>query len=204
MRFIFLLIIFKLFSNVAFAETGCAKMGLSYKDFFDETVKKMIDVSNSSLSQNGKISELKKTLEACVDVVKISKRVLGRAKWNELGESKESNLQERFVEEYKKYFIFSFGEMIIASLKDVNNFTFKQVANSNIFNVTLHFKSEPKKTLTIGIMIESQDDILKIVDGKFADVSFVQTQRDMFNRLYDENKESIKNFKAENYIKRGR
>ena len=88
-------------SLIGSAFANCEKAGLNYEEFLNETTKKMISAANSTKNYNEKINELKVAIDACVDVEKISKRVLGRAKWQGLSTQEQGN----FIEEYKKYFV---------------------------------------------------------------------------------------------------
>lgn len=182
----------------AFGKDSCLDAKLDYQKFLDLTVGEIISISNSSKNIETKKMQISNLIQTCADISKIIKQIVGRARWKELSE----NEQNHFIKEYSQYLVDTFGQMAMASTNGVKNFTFKQNNTTSTVNIFFHHKDRTKEVLQVEMVIEDQNGILKIVDGKFVELSLVQSQRSMIDRLYDEDKNAIRNFKASNYLKK--
>ena len=175
---------------------GCRNVKTDYEKFLNESVGRMLNISKSRVSPERQAEAMEGILFECVDVEKVSKRVLGRAKWQELNEGE----QKTFLVEYPKYFINNFKDLILTTLTGIETFPSRKLGTGNSYAVSLKYADKSKKDLEIVLDIEEKNGELKITDGKFAEVSIIASQKQMFERLYDQNPNSIREFRAEKYI----
>lgn len=176
----------------------CEEAGENIEMFLNASIGRMIAITNNKASKEHKSEEMYEVIQNCVDVTKVAKRVVGRAKWQELTESE----QENFIKEYPKYFIGVFRDIILASITGTKEYIYKAGKAENTFDVTFISYKSPENNFTVNLLLEKKDGHYVIIDGKFSEISVLQSQKNMFDRLYDSNKQVIKNFKAEYYIKK--
>ncbi len=174
----------------------CTEAKMDEKLFFDASFGAMINVAKSRISPSMQNQKIEQILFDCVDVEKVSKRVLGRAKWQELSEDEK----RKFLIEYPKYFIETFKDITLASLAGVEDFSFRRIGTTSSYVVSLKYAEKSQKNLELVMNIEEKNGSLKITDGKFAEISILTLQKQMFDRLYDFNPNVIKEFRAVNYI----
>lgn len=155
--------------------------------------KSIVAITLSRIAPHAQDERMEQLLVECVDVTKVSKRVLGRAKWEEL--SKEQ--QDNFLKEYPHYFFYTFKDIIISSLSGTSSVTVKPTSIQNVYEATFATGAEPIK---INLTLEQKGGFYKITDGAYNNVSVVDTQRNSFDMIYEKDKNAIKNFKAEKYI----
>ena len=194
--FIYIALFFTSFANVFGEGTNCISAGLNEDKFFQASVGEVVKISRVKISKQAQNRELEELISECFDVEKVSKRVLGRAKWEELSKAQ----QENFIKEYKIYFVSVFSDTVLASVQGVQSYSFRKTNIENNYQINFVSSNKEKKELSIILVVEKMDNMLKIIDGKFSEVSIVSSQRQMFDRLYDENQNVIKEFKAANYI----
>jgi ABC-type transporter MlaC component len=176
----------------------CEEAGENIEIFLNASIGRMVSITNNKATKERKSEEMYEVIKSCIDVTKVAKRVIGRAKWQELTESE----QENFIKEYPKYFIGVFRDIILASMTGTKEYTYKPGKAENSFDVTFVSHKSPANNFTINLLLDKKDGHYVIVDGKFAEISVLQSQKNMFDRLYDTDKQVIKNFKAEYYIKK--
>jgi ABC-type transporter MlaC component len=193
-KFLFIITLLALFKT-SLAD-GYSNAKTDYEKFLNESVGRMLRISKMKTSSERQAEEMENLLFECVDIEKASKRVLGRAKWQTLNEDE----QKTFLVEYPKYFISSFKDIILIALQGVEDFKSRKLGNQNSFLISLQYADKSKKNLEIVLDIEEKNGELKITDGKFAEISIINSQRQMFAMLYDQNPKSIKEFRAEKYI----
>lgn len=194
--FIYITLFFTSFVNAFGEDTNCISAGLNEDRFFQASVGEVIKISRVKISKQAQNRELEELISECFNVEKVSKRVLGRAKWEELSKAQ----QENFIKEYEIYFVSVFSDTVLASVQGVQSYSFRKANIENNYQINFVSSNKEKKELSIILVVEKMGNLLKIIDGKFAEVSIVASQRQMFDRLYDENQNVIKEFKAANYI----
>lgn len=193
-KWILLLVI--LLNWQAFALTPCTQAGTEYKKFFELSIGQMIKIANSEKASSERLKSMEELIEPCVDIKRITTRVLGKLKWGSMSIAQRAN----FITEYKKFFIIEFGEIILSTLKDVAHYTIRENKGLGSYIVSLIYSDKSSKNkLEVEVTLEELNSRLQILDGKFVEVSFVKSQRDLFDRLYSENPACVLNFNAESY-----
>lgn len=192
-----------IYSKITFAQDSmldstCQSAKLNIDNFLSASIGKMIKVSQMRIAPNIQDSKLEQILSDCVDISKVSKRVLGRAKWNSLTEKEQQN----FLTQYPIYFIKLFRNVILQSIKGVQTFELQGNKVKNNYDILLKFYDKNKQPIKIILRIEQKNNQFKITDGEFLNVSVVSSQRQMFDRINDENPKAIKNFKASDYFEK--
>lgn len=155
--------------------------------------KSIVMVTLSRIAPEFRDQKIEELLIECIDVTKVSKRVLGRAKWSELSQEQQDN----FLKEYPHYFFHTFKDIIISSLTNVQDVTVKPTSINNVYQATFKTNKEP---ISINLTLEEKNGFYKITDGAYQNVSVVETQRNSFDMMYEKDKNVIKNFKASKYI----
>ena len=174
----------------------CQEAGSNIEHFLSASIGKIITISQLRIAPDLQNKKLEQTLFDCVDVVKVSKRVLGRAKWNSL----TAQEQKHFLHEYPIYFVHLFKDITLKSIEGVKSFDYKKSNIRNMYDISLQFHDSQKQPILIQLRIETKDNMLKITDGQFLQVSIIGSQRQMFDRLYDANPNVLKNFNAKDYF----
>ena len=196
-----LVLLFVIMFKLAFASEefrgSCRDAKLNIANFITASVGQLLTISKLRIAVEMQNAKLEKVIEDCTDVIKVSKRVLGRAKWNSLNDAQ----QENFLKQYPIYFITVFRDITLQALNGVKTFSFKPNGIENKYDIILEFYDKDKEPIIFTLRIEENDGYLKITDGEFLGVSVVSSQRDMFDRLYSENPNSIKNFNFKQFSK---
>lgn len=175
---------------------SCKEAGDNLEDFFSASIGRIIMITNSRIVTEAKNEQLYNLIQECIDVEKVSKRVIGRSKWDELSDDEKRN----FLQEYPKYFVGIFRDIVLSAITGTKNYTYKESKVKGTYDVKFVSSTSADKDFTISLVIDKKDGRYAIIDGKFSEVSVLQSQKNMFDRLYDQNKKVIKEFKAENYI----
>jgi ABC-type transporter MlaC component len=196
MKKILLTLIYFIFAFKSSLAESCLDAQNDYEKFLNSSIGEMIHIAKIKVSPEIQGEMMEKLLFECVDIEKVSKRVLGRVKWQELTEEEKEN----FLREYPKYFISTFKDTILVALNGIESFNARKLRDGNSYVVSLKYADKSKKDIEIVLDLEQKEDKLKITDGKFAELSIVSSQRQMFDRLYDKNPRVIKEFKAEKYL----
>jgi ABC-type transporter MlaC component len=196
MKKILLALIYFIFAFKSSLAESCLDAQNDYEKFLNASIGRMINIAKIKVSPEMQEKMMEKLLFECVDIEKVSKRVLGRAKWQELTKEEKDN----FLMEYPKYFISNFKDIVLVALNGIESFNTRKLGEGNSHIVSLKYADKSKKDIEIVLEIEEKEGKLKITDGKFAELSIVTSQRQMFDRLYDQNSKVIKEFKAEKYL----
>ena len=163
----------------------------------DVSIGGIVSIANHKSSLNEQRSEMYKLIQNNVAVEVFAKRVIGRSRWNEL----TCNEQKNFLAEYPKYFVGFFRDIIIASISNVKTYTTNEVQGiKNTYKVAFSSNKPGNKDLIIEIVVLESCNSFKILDGVFENISILKSQQDNFDRLYSEDKNIFKTFKAEDYI----
>ena len=176
-----------------FASAGTCVNNTDAIDVATYAAQSIVSITLSRIAPHAQDEKMEQLLVECVDVTKVSKRVLGRAKWEELSKEQQAN----FLKEYPRYFFSTFKDIIISSLSGTSSVTVKPTSIKNVYEATFINGKEPIK---INLTLEQKDGFYKITDGAYNNVSVVDTQRNSFDMMYEKDKNAIKNFKAEKYM----
>lgn len=201
MKFIKLFLILIFYCSYSFAnsnnQTLCADAGTDVNKFLQSSISAMLSISQSRLSPDLQDAKLKQIIAECTDSIKVSKRVLGRRKWLNLNQEEQKN----FLSEYPIYFIKIFKDITLNALKGVKSFEIDQSSVQNTYTIILDFIDNNQNQLSFNLIIEEKKGRLYITDGQFFNVSIVGAQRDMFDRIYEQNPNIIKYFNAKEFLK---
>lgn len=188
-------LLFKISSSHANYKS-CSEAGLNIQKFIESSLGQMLRISKLKIAPEMQNQQIQEIIANCTDAQKVSKRVLGRRKWHNLNAEQQKN----FLQQYPIYFIDIFKNVTLSALKGVKMFNIEDGSITNSYDIILIFNDPNKKPLSFTLLIEKRKDRLYITDGQFLDVSIVAAQRDMFDRIYEQNPDMIKNFNAKKFL----
>jgi hypothetical protein len=181
--------------KIVFANSTCRDAGLNINKFMDASVGQMLVISKMKIAPEAQNQKLEELIASCVSVDKVSKRVLGRAKWATLNKAQQDN----FLKEYPKYFVKVFREVTVSTLSSIQSYSFRRGAMDNTYDVTFIPLNKNTNPFILTLTIEPQGEYLEITNGEAFNVSILNSQRQMFDRLNDQNPNIIKTFNAESF-----